>query len=69
MPNHSFIASLTEVRQRVREHFRDAQTYRSELIEIRAHSSKAIAQSRELMTRVDALLTLPYVNSAFRRSS
>ena len=56
-----FIASLNEVRQRVREHFRDTQSYRSELTEIRAHSIEAISQSRELMARVDVLLTLPYI--------
>jgi hypothetical protein len=61
MPADLFVVSLSELRQRVGEHLRDAQTSRTELIEIRTHSNKAISQSRELMARVDVLLTLPYV--------
>jgi len=61
MPVHPLAALFIELRQRVDEHFRDAQSSQSELVEIRARSSEAISQSRELMARVDVLLTLPYV--------
>jgi hypothetical protein len=43
------------------EHYRAVQTARLELMEIRARSIEAVSQSRELMARVDVLLTLPYV--------
>ena len=61
MPTDLFVASLNDLRQRASEHFRDAQSYRSELVEIRAHSNEAISQSRELMARADVLLTLPHI--------
>jgi hypothetical protein len=61
MPVHLLAELLIELRQRVEEHSRDAQSARSESVEIRARSVQAICQSRELMARVDVLLTLPYV--------
>jgi hypothetical protein len=61
MPVRLLAASFVDLRQRTDEHFRDAQSSQSELVEIRVRSSEAISQSRELMARVDVLLTLPYV--------
>lgn len=63
MPEHLLTQPFIglRLRQRVDEHYRDVQTAQSELMEIRARTIEAVSQSRELMARVDVLLTLPYV--------
>jgi len=61
MPVHLLAASFIELRQVADGRFRDPQSSQSELMEIRARSAEAISQSRELMARVDVILTLPYV--------
>jgi hypothetical protein len=60
MPDYLLTELFVGLRQRVDEHSRDVQIARAELIEIRARSIEAIFQSRELMARVDVLLTLPH---------
>jgi len=61
MPGRLSAALLVELRQRLEEHSYVLQSAQSELTEIRAQSAQAVSQSRDLMARVDVLLTLPYV--------
>jgi hypothetical protein len=60
MPDYLLTELFIGLRQRVDQHSRDVQSARAELMEIRARSIEAISQSRELMARVDVLLTLPH---------
>jgi len=55
-------ADLSVKRAALRELFRQTQLARMEVIVSRARLVADIAQSRELMTHADFLLTFPYVN-------